>query len=355
MFNQQQLVALHLCNYNSKVKLSSDVLDSIINSEIVDPVTALHSVITRLRNKKNYSIEDAKSLLVSAQKQIELASAAGVTIVTYFDPAYPRRLKDAINNKAAPMPLVLFVKGNVQILNSEVSIAVVGTREASTKAMDMSKSFAKGLAEHGTCIVSGLAQGCDTAAHNGALSIRTGKTIAVMGHGLHMITPKCNISLAKSIIDEAGCLLSIYPLGTAPKAEYFPARNAMQVALSDATCVIQAQEKSGTMTTAGHSLAQGVPLFCVDPAYDTPAEYAGNAALLREHGINTVRTFDPYNIQSFCQMLNDIRRASMLVKPAGLRQSTLNDFVRKRSASALAKNKTDDSVEDVLNKRRCNR
>ncbi len=332
MLNKKQLVALHLAIFKSKKKLTeADLLliENIAPGESA-PEEALLQVIKKIKNRKNYPKDEVIKLLMAAAQQIELAEKNSVAIVTYFDAVYPQRIKLLKDNQAAPLPLILFVKGNVLALNTDKAIAVIGARDATRNAVAMSHNFAEKLAEDGTCIVSGLAVGCDTAAHLGALKSGVGKTIAVLGHGLQMTFPPTNDGLAKSIIDADGCLISIYPFGTKLSTEQFRARNAMQVVLSDATVVIQAENEScGTMVTAGHSIKQGVPLFCVDPGLDQTGAYAGNAKLLRETNAHRV---NPYDVTSFTHTLIALRNAA--TKPTlAPRQVTLHMlYDRKRQA-----------------------
>ena len=131
--------------------------------------------------------------------------AAAHHIISYDSPYYPKQLKTI----ASP-PLVLYVKGDLLLLNSQ-QIAMVGSRKPSRDGMAIAKQFASIFTKAGLVVTSGLAQGIDTASHEGALSL-SGKTIAVFGTGLATIYPKQNEQLAAHIVTEGGALVSEFPL-----------------------------------------------------------------------------------------------------------------------------------------------
>ena len=142
------------------------------------------------------------------------------------------------------------------------SIAIIGSRDYSDYGKRVAKDFAYNLAENDICIISGLARGIDSFAHEACLSAE-GKTIAVLGSGLDIIYPKENIGLFNKIILNGGLVISEYPLGTKPQKQHFPARNRIISGLSDGVLVIEAKEKSGTNITVDFALEQGKDVFVV--------------------------------------------------------------------------------------------
>lgn len=170
---------------------------------------------------------------------------------------YPERLK-----YISSPPKELYCLGNLELLNYERNIAIIGSRDCSYYGERATKDFAFNLAKEGVCIVSGLARGIDSFAHIGALNAN-GKTIAVIGSGLDKIYPKENIKLAESIIKNSGLIITEYPLGTTALKQNFPARNRIISGLSDAILVTEARKNSGTNITVNFALEQGKDVFVI--------------------------------------------------------------------------------------------
>ena len=133
-----------------------------------------------------------------------------IEIISIEDEEYPSLLKEIYNP-----PICIYIIGRKNILNN-TSIAIVGCRDATEYGKQTAKDFAYKLSKNGFNIVSGLARGIDSYAHIGAVNAKN-KTVAVLGNGLDMIYPKENTKLARSIINEGGCIISEYPLGTRPR------------------------------------------------------------------------------------------------------------------------------------------
>lgn len=185
-----------------------------------------------------------------------------IKLITINDLMYPKELKQIYDP-----PVVLYVVGNISILN-KTGIAIVGCRDNSIYGKKIAKQFSYGLAKKGLVVISGLAKGIDSYAHQGAIMVK-GETIAVLGNGLHTIYPKENEMLAKQIIQKNGCIISEYPLGVKPLAYHFPARNRIISGLSKAVLVIEAKEKSGTLITVDFALEQGKEVFCIPGNIDS--------------------------------------------------------------------------------------
>lgn len=203
------------------------------------------------------------------QEQQRLMNKFGAEIVIRGDEAYPPQL-----DVFPSAPPVLFVRGDVTALK-KAAIAFVGTRVPSSYGIKMTTSLARAAVRAGYCVVSGMAEGIDTAAHKSALEIG-GTTVAVFGCGVDIIYPRTNSRLAKSIIG-SGCLVSHFPMGMPGKTGNFPARNSVIVGLSSSTVVTEAPAHSGALITAQLTLRVKRPLFSVPGPVDSLTSAGTNA------------------------------------------------------------------------------
>lgn len=172
------------------------------------------------------------------------------------DENYPKKLL----NIGEP-PEILYVLGDETILNN-FAIGIVGTRNASKYGEEITKSLAYGLAKEGINIISGLAIGIDTVAHNGAL-LANGRTIAVLGSGFGNIYPRENAELILNIIKTGGAVITEYEINEKPVPQNFPRRNRIISGLSSGIIVTEAPERSGSLITADFALDQGKDVFAV--------------------------------------------------------------------------------------------
>lgn len=189
-----------------------------------------------------------------------------INTVTFKDKNYPVNL-----GQLEDSPVVLYIKGKLKPVD-EVSVAIVGSRKMTSYGKEVAVKFAAGLATFGVTIVSGLARGIDTQAHQAALS-SGGRTIAVIGCGLDSLYPPENFRLAKEIT-RAGALVSEYPLGYPAKPINFAARNRIISGLSRAVIVVEGAQKSGTLLTASHAAQQGRTVFAIPGQITSPLSAA---------------------------------------------------------------------------------
>lgn len=208
------------------------------------------------------------------EKYIVNLENLGIKVVTLVSNNYPELLK----NIDTP-PLVLYCKGDISLLNKEC-ISVVGTRRMTRYGSDVTKKFVTVLAKSGLVIVSGLADGIDTASHKTALEVG-GKTIAILGSGVNHIYPANNTELAKNIVANGGLILSEYKPNTEPKAFHFPIRNRIIAGLSKGVLICEATLNSGSMHTKQYALDYGRDLFVV-PGRINDIYSAGCNAILRD-------------------------------------------------------------------------
>ncbi len=185
--------------------------------------------------------------------ELERAARLGVTLLTLDDAAYPALLREIPG-----APPLIYVRGGL-LPADDWAVAVVGTRAPTAYGREVAYSIAGELASAGVTVVSGLALGVDTLAHEAALAA-DGRTIAVLGSGVDLPYPERNRRLAERIV-EHGALVSDYPLGTMPTAANFPPRNRLISGLSRATLVAEAGEQSGALITVGFALDQGRDVF----------------------------------------------------------------------------------------------
>jgi DNA processing protein len=226
-------------------------------------------------------LELASSRLDEAREVRRRAERAGIHAIAWNDPSFPPLLV------AIPdCPPVIWYRGKLTSSDSPM-IAIVGSRAASSVAVDTAARLAADLAARGVTVVSGLARGVDSAAHRGALT--NGRTIAVLGSGVDCIYPPEHKSLAAQIA-EAGMVVSQYPPGTSPLPHHFPLRNRLISGLSLGVVVIEASEKSGSLITAAYALDQGREVMAV-PGNVLSGRNRGGHALLRD-GAKIVETAD---------------------------------------------------------------
>lgn len=190
------------------------------------------------------------------------AGESGNHLVTAGSEAYPELLR-----QIRDWPPVLYVRGNPGSL-SLPALAIVGSRNPTRGGSDTAGRFAGHLGAAGFTIVSGLAQGIDSAAHAGALDAKA-QTVAVLGHGIDRVYPASNHRLAHRIA-AGGALLSEYPLGTPPRREHFPARNRLISGLALGTLVVEAAYRSGSLITARLAAEQGREVFAIPGSIHNP-------------------------------------------------------------------------------------
>ncbi len=199
--------------------------------------------------------------------------AAGAEAICPDDHSYPQLLK-----QIADPPAIIYVQGRIELLNS-LSVAMVGSRAATSYGKRCSFMLARDLAASGLTVVSGLASGIDSEAHSGALSVQ-GATVGVLGCGLDVVYPRNNRNLYERIRNE-GLLVSEYPLGTKPDPFRFPARNRIISGLSRGVVVVEAARRSGSLITAEMALDEGRDVFAVPGQIDS-LKSAGTHCLLQQ-------------------------------------------------------------------------
>lgn len=215
-------------------------------------------------------------------RTLDWVARSGHHLLTLHDAGYPAALRHIPDP-----PLLLYINGQRERLG-EPMIAVVGSRNASAQGRANAEGFAEALSHAGLCVVSGMALGIDTAAHEGALR-GPGSTIAVIGTGADRVYPARNRALAHRIA-EGGCIVSEYPLGTPPAAGNFPRRNRIISGMAAGVLVVEAAAQSGSLITAQMAAEQGREVFAL-PGSIHSALAKGCHQLIRE-GAQLVETVD---------------------------------------------------------------
>lgn len=241
-----------------------------------------------------------------AQKIIDASSQANIGLVGYYDSEFPDILRKTVNEdgKLDP-PLLLWYRGDFSITQLP-GFAVIGTREATPGGVAGGTYLAGEFAKKGFNIVSGLAIGCDTCGHKGALKVG-GKTTAILANGLdhNSIYPPENQDLAEEIVQNGGLLISEYRIGTPVNRYSLVARDRLQSGLSLATLVVQTGEHGGTMHAATATLQAGKSLYTIyfkDEETRQHEKSLGNALLVKQ-GAKYIKGDD--NLDEICDSVKN--------------------------------------------------
>lgn len=207
---------------------------------------------------------------IDLEKRLAEVARAGISLLTWANPQYPsylRQIPDA--------PPLFYMRGAITEAD-HWAVAVVGTRRLTSYGRQTTRQLVEGLVQNGITIVSGLARGIDSIAHQTAVEMG-GRTIAVLGSGLDCIYPPENRALAEQIAQNGqGAVLTEYAMGVQPEAKNFPPRNRMISGLSLGTLVIEAGETSGALITADFAMEQGREVFALPGNISSPSSKGTN-------------------------------------------------------------------------------
>lgn len=251
-----------------------------------DPVAILSGRKDQLQRVSGVG-EKAADLIVNWTKYFNLErekarmEKSGISFVARGGPRYPESLREVYD-----APIGLYWKGEYSV--DRPCVAIVGTRRATLYGRSVAKKFAADLARLGFCIVSGMARGTDTAAHEGALEVG-GKTIAVFGCGMDIIYPPENLELYQAIA-RTGAALSEFPFGRRADRHTFPMRNRVVAGICEAVIVIESAASGGSMITARFAGEQGRQIMAVPGRIDQESS-AGCHQLIRD-GATMVTSVD---------------------------------------------------------------
>lgn len=280
-----------------------------IVQQVKQPLTSIEDLCDFWKNLKGKKLEsiskdDIIEAYDNAKKLIERSAEASIGFISYYDTMYPDILRETINeDEKLDPPLILWYRGDLNVIKMP-SVAFIGTREATNEGVLGGTYLSGEFAKRGFNIVSGLAIGCDTCGHKGALKAG-GKTTAFLANGLdhNSIYPSENKDLAEDIVSNGGLLLSEYPIGQSVNKYSLVARDRLQAGLSLATVVIQTGVNGGTMHAAKTTLLANKPLFVVkfkDEATNNHEKCQGNKYLVNR-GAKYISGRD--NIDAICKQI----------------------------------------------------
>ncbi len=247
---------------------------AMTNSHIAILNALLSNRLHNAKDRRRHLNERPRTVRASKETEqvIRACERLGLHMLTIDDARFPARLAEIPDP-----PLLLFVQGSIQSLSAD-SLAIVGGREASGAGQRFATMVAQQLSDAGLAIVSGLALGIDTAAHIGALK-GASPTIAVLGSGHERLYPARNISLAHTIVQQGGAIVSEYPPHFGPTRYRFPERNRIVSGLALGTLVIEARAKSGSLITASYALEQGREVMAVPGPVSSHLSRGGHALI----------------------------------------------------------------------------
>ncbi len=214
--------------------------------------------------------------LHNAEVFLENCKKRGIGVICYNSQEYPAQLRHIYNP-----PSVIYYRGNISCLHTDITVTAVGTRKADSYSLKAAKEICSELSARGAVIISGFAVGIDLACSMAAADIGR-PTVCVMGCGVDVDYPKQNFAYRDTILAAGGAFISEFPPGTQPYAPNFPKRNRILAALGKAAVVFQAGAKSGSVITANLAAGQGREVLCLPPADIFSGGYAGNIKLLRD-------------------------------------------------------------------------
>jgi DNA processing protein len=227
---------------------------------------------------------------IDLDSELQKVQDAGIELLVWDSKGYPKYLKEITH----PPPL-LYVRGEIKEVD-EWAIAVVGTRRKTAYGRQVTTNLVRGLVNNRITIVSGLARGIDSIAHQTAVEMG-GRTIAVLGCGPDIIYPSENRALASNIVSGHGAIVSEFALGTKPEGKNFPPRNRVISGLSLGVVVIEAGKRSGALITADFALEQNREVFAVPGNVTSPASRGTNSLI--QEGAKLVR-----NVEDVLEELN---------------------------------------------------
>lgn len=238
------------------------------------PQAILNASADTLRQIDGIGPEVARSIAswqetINLEAELRRIASSNITVLSQNDPRYPTILREIYDP-----PIVLYLFGSLEPRDQH-AIGVVGTRKPTHYAQDATKKIAFQLAYSGITVVSGLALGIDTIAHQAALAAK-GRTLAVIGSGLSKLYPPQNRELAAKIADCGGAVLSEFPLETSPDRQTFPMRNRIISGLSFGVLVVEAGVRSGALISASQAADQGRNLYVVPGRIDNPNAIGSN-------------------------------------------------------------------------------
>jgi DNA processing protein len=316
------LLALHLTGVVGPRRLES--LRAAFPSNLSDVFGITEEQLAEFKNWTPPSAKKVLSLIhpqEKAEQEIQRAESKGIEVLIENDERFPK----VFGNIYDP-PFVLWKIGNY-LPEDEKAVAVIGCRRPSPYGKQAALKLSEDIARAGYTVVSGLARGIDSFAHQGALRFSKGRTIAFLGSGLLNLYPPENNKLASEIASR-GAIFSEYPLFSKPLAMHFPQRNRLISGSAKGVLVVEANKDSGTFITVDHAIDQGKPVFAVPgPIHQKQSE--GAHALIQQ-GAKLVT-----GVEDIFHELQDAHAQTI--------------FKSRGTLSAPSENKLSDEEKSILN------
>ena len=313
----------------------------LIRSQNVGPKTFANliklfgSAGAALENIEEFSVKGGRAKPIKpysleyAEKEIERLEKDKSFLLTYKDIKYSNLLMHIHD-----FPPIISYKGNIEFLNAEKVIAMVGARNSSINSRSFAKKIAKELVAEGFITVSGLARGIDTAVHEASGD----QTIAVVAGGIDYIYPPENKKLYEKIASD-GLIVAELPIGSKPLSQHFPQRNRIISGLALATIVIEASLKSGSLITANFALEQNRDVFAV-PGFPMDPRCMGSNKLIKDGA---------YLLESSKDITLNVSSANKMKKSFEDLQNCSNNFRTSANAGSFEiKNSDRNVVVDLL-------
>ena len=231
------------------------------------------------------TVDKTSKEYLKAEREIRKAAKLGYSILTYPDSHYPACLREISNP-----PAILYVRGNISVLNGIVYAGIVGSRKCDNYGIQMASNIAREVGYTGAGVVSGGATGVDAAAHDGALRAKA-PTVAVLGCGVDVNYPQPNKELFERIVESGGAIISEFPLGTRPWSNNFPKRNRIIAAMSTAVVLARAGRRSGGLITVNQAMSMNKTVFAVPGNIDSPLSIGANE-LIRDGALPLLNPMD---------------------------------------------------------------
>lgn len=248
--------------------LSNNIID---HNEFKEWISSLNVKLHR---------DSCENAIYTALEKLNNYNSRKIEVLTFLDSKYSKRMLDMPD-----YPVLLYVKGNLELLNHSNNVAIIGTREPTEFGKNIGYRASLLLAQQGVNIVSGLAKGCDTIAHLGAVDAG-GKTTAVLAHGLDTVYPKVNAKLVEKILVNDGLLLSEYPPTTLPRGHLFVERDRIQAGLSDSIVVVETGVLGGTMHTVKYAVGYNRKVYTLaHPDFMSGHEKVKRLNFLESNGV----------------------------------------------------------------------
>ena len=292
---------------------SRKILDSLTSLESFD----VYSTVLKCFPSIEIGHSEWHAIWSRSVDKVERIMDQGIVIVPYLSDLYPANLRGL-----STPPVNLYLIGRVDSLLSANIIAIVGTRNPDSCIQDFAPSFCEHLSSLASCVVSGLALGCDSMAHIASIRSTT-PTVAVLPCGIDKIYPKENQGSAQDIVEAGGCLVSEYEPGTKIQKSYFVARDRIQAGLSHAGVLLQSSLNGGSMHAMKTLASLGRPLATISPPMHllNADQWAGNVKLI--NGRPAPLVFD------LASDAHSIREGAGILLPKHQNQSVAQSFIQQ--------------------------